>query len=132
MKNYYKKKINNQKIIALAQNNMLNYQAGFEDGKNRRTSAVQSIIENQQYYIFQFAFEKYERHIAKLQRENEELKAEIQEKEKLINALVDYIAKEDIDEEVCKHIKCVDNEEEKDCRECVKKFFESKIKESEN
>lgn len=70
--------------------------------------------------------------IAKLQRENEELKAEIQEKEKLINALVDYIAKEDIDEEVCKHIKCVDNEEEKDCRECVKKFFESKIKESEN
>jgi hypothetical protein len=70
--------------------------------------------------------------IAKLQRENEELKAEIQEKEKLINALVDYIVKEDIDELVCKHIKCVDNEEEKDCRECVKKFFESKIKESEN
>ena len=55
-----------------------------------------------------------------------------QEKEKLINTLVDYIAKEDIDELVCKHIKCVDNEEEKDCRECVKKFFESKIKESEN
>ena len=70
--------------------------------------------------------------IAKLQRENEELKAEIQEKERLINTLVDYIAKEDIDEEVCKHIKCIDNEEEKDCRECVKKFFESKIKESEN
>lgn len=70
--------------------------------------------------------------IEKLQRENEELKTEIQEKEKLINTLVDYIAKGDIDEEVCKHIKCVDNEEEKDCRECVKKFFESKIKESEN
>ena len=70
--------------------------------------------------------------IAKLQRENEELKAEIQEKEKLINALVDYIAKEDIEEEVCKHIKCADNEEEINCRECVKKFFESKIKESEN
>lgn len=70
--------------------------------------------------------------IEKLQRENEELKAEIQEKEKLINALVDYIAKEDIDEEVCKHIKCADNEEEINCRECVKKFFESKIKESEN
>lgn len=67
-------KINNQKIIALAQNNMLNYQAGFEDGKNRRTSAVQSIIENQQYYIFQKQIEKYERHIEKLQKENEELK----------------------------------------------------------
>ena len=67
-------KINNQKIIALAQNDMLDYQAGFEDGKNRRTSAVQSIIENQQYYIFQKQIEKYERHIEKLQKENEELK----------------------------------------------------------
>ncbi len=57
---------------------------------------------------------------------------EKQQKEKLINTLVDFIAKEDIDELVCKHIKCVDNEEETNCRECVKKFFESKIKESEN
>lgn len=73
MKNYYKKKINNQKIIVLAQNDMLNYQAGFEDGKNGRTSAVQSIIENQQYYIFQKQIEKYEEHIEKLQKENEEL-----------------------------------------------------------
>ncbi len=61
-----------------------------------------------------------------------ELYNRIKEKEKLINALVDYITEEDIDELVCKHIRCVDNEEEKDCRECVKKFFESKIKESEN
>ena len=67
-------KINNQKIIVLAQNDMLNYQAGFEDGKNGRTSAVQSIIENQQYYIFQKQIEKYEEHIEKLQKENEELK----------------------------------------------------------
>lgn len=67
-------KINNQKIIVLAQNDMLNYQAGFEDGKNGRTSAVQSIIENQQYYIFQKQIEKYERHIEKQQKENEELK----------------------------------------------------------
>lgn len=70
--------------------------------------------------------------IMKIADERENLYLEIQEKERLINTLVDYIAKEDIDEEVCKHIKCVDNEEEKDCRECVKKFFESKIKESEN
>ena len=70
--------------------------------------------------------------IMKIADERDNLYLEIQEKEKLINTLVDYIAKEDIDEEVCKHIKCVDNEEEKDCRECVKKFFESKIKESEN
>lgn len=69
--------------------------------------------------------------IMKIADERDNLYLEIQEKEKLINTLVDYIAKEDIDEEVCKHIKCVDNEEETNCRECVKKFFESKIKESE-
>lgn len=56
----------------------------------------------------------------------------IKEQEKLINELAIFISNEDIDEEVCKHIKCVDNEEEINCRECVKKFFESKIKESEN
>lgn len=72
-------KINNQKIIALAQNDMLNYQAGFEDGKNGRTSAVQSIIENQQYYIFQKQIEKYEGHIEKLQKENEECKLDVQD-----------------------------------------------------
>ena len=71
-------KINNQKIIVLAQNDILNYQAGFEDGKNGRTSAVQNIIENQQYYIFQKQVEKYEEHIEKLQKENEELKEERQ------------------------------------------------------
>lgn len=70
--------------------------------------------------------------IMKIADERDNLYLEIQEKERLINTLVDYIVKEDIDELVCKHIKCVDNEEEKDCRECVKKFFESKIKESEN
>ena len=70
--------------------------------------------------------------IMEIADERDNLYLEIQEQEKIINMLVDYIAKEDIDEEVCKHIKCVDNEEEKDCRECVKKFFESKIKESEN
>lgn len=80
-------KINNQKIIALAQNDMLNYQAGFEDGKNGRTSAVQSIIENQQYYIFQKQIEKYERHIEKLQKENEELKVEL-ERQKDINTII--------------------------------------------
>ena len=84
-------KINNQKIIVLAQNDMLNYQAGFEDGKNGRTSAVQSIIENQQYYIFQKQIEKYERHIEKLQKENEELKDRIREHTMLISS---YYVKE--------------------------------------
>ena len=67
-------KINNQKIIVLAQNDMLNYQAGFEDGKNGRTSAVACVVENQQYYIIKKEIEHYKEYIEKLQKENEELK----------------------------------------------------------
>lgn len=83
-------KINNQKRIALAQNDMLNYQAGFEDGKNGRTSAVQSIIENQQYYIFQKQIEKYERHIKKLQKESEELKEDRDKFKKALGKRITY------------------------------------------
>lgn len=67
-------KINNYKMIALAQNEALGYMQGYEDGKNSRTSAIASIVENQQYYIIKKQMEKYEEHIAKLQKENEEFK----------------------------------------------------------
>ena len=67
-------KINNYKMIALAQNEALGYMQGYEDGKKLKTSAIASILENQQYYIIQKQMEKYEEHIAKLQKENEELK----------------------------------------------------------
>lgn len=67
-------KIDNQKINLLAQNSMLDYQNGYEDGKANRRSAVQSIIDNQQYHIFQKQIERYEKEIEKLQKENEELK----------------------------------------------------------
>lgn len=90
-------KINNQKIIASAQNDMLNYQAGFEDGKNGRTSAVQSIIENQQYYIFQKQIEKYEGHIEKLQKENEELRAKWDKDTHILQNKLDYANADRID-----------------------------------
>lgn len=67
-------KINNHKMIALAQNEALGYMQGYEDGKNSRTSAIASIVENQQYYTIKKQMEKYEEHIEKLQKENEELK----------------------------------------------------------
>lgn len=56
----------------------------------------------------------------------------IKEQEKLINKLAISISNEDIDEEVCKHIKCVDNEEEMNCAECVKNFFINKIKQEKS
>lgn len=67
-------KINNYKMMALAQNEALGYMQGYEDGKNSRTSAIASIVENQQYYIIREQIEKYEEHIKRLQKENKELK----------------------------------------------------------
>lgn len=68
-------KINNYRILALAQNEALGYMQGYEDGKKLKRSAVASIVENQQYYIIQKQMEKYEEHIKRLQKENEELRA---------------------------------------------------------
>lgn len=78
-------KIDNQKINLLAQNFMLDYQKGYEDGKANRGSAVQIIIDNQQYHIFRKQIEKYKEHIEKLQKENEELKDRIREHTMLIS-----------------------------------------------
>ena len=65
-------KINNDRMIVLAQNETLNYIQGYEDGKNSRRSAVACVVENQQYYIFGKQIERYKEYIEKLQRENEE------------------------------------------------------------
>lgn len=65
-------KINNDRMIVLAQNETLNYMRGYEDGKNLRRSAVACQIENQQYFLFNKQIEKYKEYIEKLQRENEE------------------------------------------------------------
>ena len=67
-------KINNHKMMILAQNEALGYMQGYEDGKNSRISAIASIVENQQYYIIREQIEKYEENIKKLQTENKELK----------------------------------------------------------
>lgn len=72
-------KINNYKMIALAQNEALGYMQGYEDGKKLKTSAIASIVENQQYYIIKKQMEKYEEHIKKLQTENKEIKKIITE-----------------------------------------------------
>ena len=72
-------KINNHKMMILAQNEALGYMQGYEDGKNSRISAIASIVENQQYYIIREQIEKYKENIKKLQIENKELKKFITE-----------------------------------------------------
>lgn len=67
---------NNYQMIALAQNEALEYMQGYEDGKKLKRSAVANIVENQQYYIFNKQIEHYKEYIVKLQKENTELKEE--------------------------------------------------------
>ena len=67
---------NTNEMIALAQNEILNYMSGYEEGKKHKMTAVAQVVENQQYYIVRKQMEKYEEHIKRLQKENEELKEE--------------------------------------------------------
>lgn len=65
--------------------------------------------------------------ICNLEFQREKQKKEIEEKDKIINAMAEYIANLDIDEDICKHIKCseVDKERE-ECIECVINYFKNK------
>ena len=65
---------NNNQMIALAQNEVLGYMQGYEDGKKLKRSAVACVVENQQYYIIKKKIEHYNEKIEKLQKENKELK----------------------------------------------------------
>ena len=69
-------------MVALARNEVLNYMTGYEDGKKHKITATAQVVENQQYYIIQKQMEKYEEHIKRLQKENEELK--LKERRKII------------------------------------------------
>ena len=80
-------RINNLRMIALAQNEMLGYIEGYEDGKNLRKSAVAIAIENQQYYIIKKQIEKYETYIKELQNENKKLRNQ-EATQRKINALL--------------------------------------------
>lgn len=64
----------NYQMIVLAQNEMLGYIQGYEDGKKLKRSAVACAVENQQYYIIKKEIEHYKEYIEKLQKENEKYK----------------------------------------------------------
>lgn len=68
---------NNYQMIALSQQGALRYMQGYEDGKKSRRSAIANIVENQQYYIFNKQMEKCKKYIKKLQKENEQLRTEV-------------------------------------------------------
>ena len=79
---------NNYQMIALAQNEMLGYIQGYEDGKKSKKSAVAFAVENQEYYLIRKEIEHYKEHIEKLQKESEELKNQEATQRKINELLV--------------------------------------------
>nr|DAW54845.1 MAG TPA: hypothetical protein [Caudoviricetes sp.] len=69
---------NNNEMIALAQNEILNYMSGYEEGKKHKMTAVAQVVENQQYYRVRKQMEKYEELIKRLQKENELAKKQVE------------------------------------------------------
>lgn len=70
-------KINNYRMIALAQNEALGYMQGYEDGKKLKRSAIANIVENQRYYILNEQIEYYKEYIEELRKKNEQLRTEV-------------------------------------------------------
>lgn len=65
------------------------------------------------------------------QQENVELETKLEEKDKIINAMVEYIANLDIDEDICKKMGIFKDCEIKDvehCKKCIIKYFRKKYK----
>lgn len=87
---------NNYQMIALAQNEVLGYMQGYEDGKKLKRSAVACVVENQQYYIIKKEIEHYKEYIEKLQKENEEYSKQLD----LDYVDKNYISKQKIKDEI--------------------------------
>jgi len=62
-----------------------------------------------------------------------ELNEELEEKDKIINLMLETINNHDIDEDICKQMgqkeDCNEFEDKEKCEECIKQYFENKAKE---
>lgn len=117
---------NNYQMIELAQNEMLGYIQGYEDGKKLKRSATACVVENQQYYIIKKQIEKYKTDI-------EQLRKKLGQKDKIIDLMVNHIATSDSD--LCEYLdittKCkyYAGDNGKTCDNCIKQYFINKAKE---
>lgn len=129
---------NNNEMIALAQNKILNYMSGYEEGKKHKMTAVAQVVENQQYYIVRKQMEKYEEHIKRLQKENEELKNQEATQRKINELLVQRYSNsisvqkvKDKIEEVQKEYNKLDKQVDEyinDANKDLSKYYENKEK----
>lgn len=131
-----KEKEENKYLIAMANNEMLGYNQGYADGKNQNSSATEIIIKNRQAYIhkeevellqrkiekYKYLYQKALDNTVKTDKENIDLKKQID----LMAEKIHFLGSEYDD--FC--IDTVWNEDcDKDCKNCIKHFFEKQAKE---
>lgn len=87
-------------LIKLAENELLGYSQGYEDGFNHNSTAVQQVIKGRESEIHQLEIERLKKIISKLKKENEELDEKF--KYAVPDEIVDelYISKDKIREKI--------------------------------
>lgn len=61
--------------------------------------------------------------LKEVEKENQKLKTELKKKDKIIDLMAEFINKFDLDESICKDIKCNNDVTKQDCINCIKKYF---------
>lgn len=87
-------------LIKLAENELLGYIQGYEDGFYHNSTAVQQVIKNRESEIHQLEIERLKKIISKLKKENEELDQKF--KYAVPDEIVDelYVSKDKIREKI--------------------------------
>lgn len=74
----------NKEILYLANNELLGYAQGYEDGKKHKQTATAMVIENMQYQIIAEEIKRYRAIIEKLQKK-------LEKKDKIINLMAEQL-----------------------------------------
>ena len=99
---------------------------GIENFVVTRKKYVETVLSELEKIVSKKQYEKTKKTLKGIiNKQNKEIK----KKDKIIDEMVKYIANLDIDEDICKNIRCTNegNEIQKNCSECVKQYFTKKV-----
>lgn len=122
-----REKVERQNLEIMAQKDAHTFDAGIIDNVNEELKEKNETINKQKELIeyLRRSCDRKESCWIEEQHENVELETKLEEKDKTINTMAEYIASRDIDEDICKYINCGEGDKEREeCVECVIDFFE--------
>jgi hypothetical protein len=122
-----RKIVERQNLEIMAQKDAHTFDAGIIDNVNEELKEKNETINKQKELIeyLRRSCDRKESCWIEEQHENVELETKLEEKDNTINAMAEYIASRDIDEDICKYINCGEGDKEREeCVECVIDFFE--------